>query len=126
MAHDEIIKCIEILNNDKLASGGEDQLIKVWDRSNYKLLNTLEGHYSTVTALKYHNASRVLVSGGEDRIIIVWKYVPLLQKVYVLKGHEDNIIKLAFENERTLISSGKDKKLIVWDIERGIRKKKLD
>ncbi|KAL4451155.1 hypothetical protein ABPG74_021477 [Tetrahymena malaccensis] len=126
MSHDGKIKSIELIGNDKIASGGDDKLIKIWERTQYKLLNTLEGHNASITVIKYHNMSRILASGGDDDLIIIWKPVPVLQKVHVLKGHEDSIVSMAFQNERTLISSSKDMKLIVWDIEKGLGKNKLD
>ncbi|EAR93006.1 B-box zinc finger protein (macronuclear) [Tetrahymena thermophila SB210] len=126
MSHDGKIKSIELIGNDKIASGGDDKLIKIWERTQYKLLNTLEGHNASITVIKYHNMSRILASGGDDDLIIIWKPVPVLQKVHILKGHEDSITSMAFQNERTLISSSKDMKLIVWDIEKGLGKNKLD
>ncbi|KAL4490986.1 hypothetical protein ABPG72_008722 [Tetrahymena utriculariae] len=126
MSHDGKIKSIELIGNDKIASGGDDKLIKIWERTQYKLLNTLEGHNASITVIKYQNMSRILASGGDDDLIIIWKPVPVLQKVHMLKGHEDSIVSMAFQNERTLISSSKDMKLIVWDIEKGLGKNKLD
>lgn len=96
MAHDGFIKAIEFINNDKITSGGEDKLIKVWERNSNKLLNTLEGHNGAVVVLKYHRTCRILASGGEDDLIIVWKYVPLLEKVHVLKGHENCVTSIVF------------------------------
>ena len=52
-----------------LVSGGEDSLVKVWDKDN-QLLHTLSGHIGIVRAIYLDDWK--IVSAGDRRKIIVW------------------------------------------------------
>jgi len=44
LAHGGSVRCFSLTKKDKfLISGGEDRLIKIWDKS-FNLTNTLKGH----------------------------------------------------------------------------------
>lgn len=42
------------MDQDKIISGSADGTIKIWEKSEGKLLNTLSGHTSGVKCLTYH------------------------------------------------------------------------
>ena len=50
----------------RIASGGEDHLVKLWDAKTGKLLKTFEGHTKPIHALAYSSDGRRLLSGGYD------------------------------------------------------------
>jgi len=51
------------MDQDKIISGSADGTIKIWEKSEGKLLNILSGHTSSVKCLNYHQSYRILVSG---------------------------------------------------------------
>jgi coatomer subunit beta' len=83
--HDEGINCLLFLDcycdaSTKkkkhvalVASGSDDQTVKIWDCHTRKLHQTLHGHTDNVNALLYLSVSRILVSASQDSTIRVWK-----------------------------------------------------
>jgi WD40 repeat protein len=59
------------LKDGRLASGGQDKLIKVWDINSKESLMTLEGHKSMVWALNEVSGNK-LISGGSDKRALIW------------------------------------------------------
>ena len=59
------MKTIKLLSNGKLASGGFDNLIKIWNLQTKNCEMTLEGHTGHVFCLDELNDGR-LISGATD------------------------------------------------------------
>ena len=58
-----------------LASGAEDNTIKIWETTSGKCLKTLEGHKQYVSAVSYSPDGQYLASGSFDRTIKIWDVV---------------------------------------------------
>ena len=59
------------LKDGKIASGGQDKTIKVWDINSKESLMTLEGHKSMIWALNEVTGNK-LISGGSDKRALIW------------------------------------------------------
>jgi WD40 repeat protein len=70
--HTSDIRCLEMLPNLKLASGGDDKKIIIWDLPTKKVERTLE-HDEWVWTMVYHT-NETLVSGS-SAMIYIWNYV---------------------------------------------------
>lgn len=67
------IRCLSFSEDSRiLASGGNDQTIKLWDVETGKELATLKGHSSRVGALAFSRDGRTLASGSGDGVIKMW------------------------------------------------------
>jgi WD40 repeat protein len=55
-----------------LASGSEDNTIKLWDVQQGQLLRTLSGHTDDVTSIAFHPDGQTLASGSKDNTIKFW------------------------------------------------------
>jgi WD40 repeat protein len=55
-----------------LASGGYDNLAKVWDTSSGRLQVNLIGHTAAVLALAFSPDQRTMATAGLDRTIRIW------------------------------------------------------
>lgn len=72
-AHDEEATCIAVAHNlEVFATGGNDQLVKLWDFDSGELLMDGVGHSGAVRSLAFSPDDRQLVSTGDDGSIFVW------------------------------------------------------
>jgi len=60
------------LDNDRLVTGGTDNMVRVWDLPNQSEALRLVGHTGTVTSLALDRARNLLISGSYDTTIMFW------------------------------------------------------
>jgi WD40 repeat protein len=101
----------------RLASGGFDSLIKVWDVASRDCLLTLSGHADEVFAAVFHPTEPRIASGGRDRLVRLWD-AATGEELVRLPGHSDYVFSLAFSPDgKTLVSGSGDTTLRLWDTE---------
>jgi WD40 repeat protein len=111
-----------------LASGGDDNSIKIWDVASGNCLRTLSGHSWTISVLTFLHSDRpnfqdvLLLSASWDKTIKLWQ-VNTGEQLALLNGHTDSIDSLAvmaIEPGKTwcLVTGSKDGTLRVWKLER--------
>jgi WD40 repeat protein len=69
--HDGIIRTIKIINNRLIATGGEDNKVKIWDNQSGQLITELE-HANFVQSLERMD-DNTLLSASYDGTIKTWK-----------------------------------------------------
>jgi hypothetical protein len=67
-------------NGKRLASGGVDETIKVWDVATCRALVTFWGHTGSVWSVAYSPDGRTVASGSADKTIKLWD-VPAAQEI---------------------------------------------
>ncbi|MGI2909791.1 WD40 repeat domain-containing protein, partial [Hassallia sp. VBCCA 56010] len=55
-----------------LASGSDDNTIKLWDVATGKLSQTLTGHSNSVRSVAFSPDGKTLASGSDDNTIKLW------------------------------------------------------
>jgi WD40 repeat protein len=99
----------------QLVSSGTDGVVRVWDMATGLCLHALHRQAGTVKAVAV-GAGGVIASAGTDRTIRLWQ-TTRPNAVTVLRGHEDDVISLAFDNSgQRLISGSLDHTARLWKV----------
>jgi eukaryotic-like serine/threonine-protein kinase len=101
----------------RLATGGEEDTVKIWNVADGAELHTLRGHNGDVYAVAFEpRDGRWVASGGEDSSVRVWD-ARTGKLVHRFRGHTALVSCLAFSPDgRRLYSGSRDKTVRVWDL----------
>ena len=66
------LSCIFARRPHVIASGSEDNTIKLWDAASGRELRSLVGHMNSVNSVGFSSDGRMIVSGGEDGTLRLW------------------------------------------------------
>ena len=125
-------------DNRWLASGGKDNVIKIWNLTNGNVLRTLYGHSSNINALAVSDDGKLLASGsgnvkddrdfgifikggvvgGEDNTVRIWD-VQTGRELHVLRGHELPVGGVAFSHDGRFLTSVSGDSVKMWDVAAG-------
>jgi WD40 repeat protein len=101
-----------------LASGGEDEVVRVWDAENGEVLHTF-GHCGSVRSVAWDRASQRLASGSSDHALRVWD-ANLGTLLHTLEGHGGSVNSVAWDAAgRRLASGSSDNTIRIWEVETG-------
>ncbi|MEH2265585.1 serine/threonine-protein kinase [Nostoc sp.] len=99
-----------------LATGSDDNTIKLWEVNTGQLICTLVGHSWSVVAVAFTADGETLLSASCDKIVKLWK-VSTAEEIVTLSGHIDSVSAVAVSKVRQLIASGsKDKTIKLWEL----------
>jgi formylglycine-generating enzyme required for sulfatase activity len=111
--HSAAVTALAVLPGGRLASGADDDTIKLWDPASGQLQATLQGHSGSVNALAVLPGGR-LASGADDDTIKLWDPASG-QLQATLEGHSDSVNALAVLPDGRLASGSGDKTIRLWD-----------
>jgi WD40 repeat protein len=98
-----------------LIVSNSDEVLRVWDAVEGKLLRGLIGHQGRVQTVAFAPKGDMVASGGSDGTVRLWK-VQSGEELRSFEGHQGNVLHLAFSDDgRFVISSGSDNCILVWD-----------
>ncbi len=109
-------------NGRLLATGSDDETIKIWDAHSGQELQTFRGHTATVSAVSFSPDSRQIASSGLDGTIRIWSLDQTSQpESQTLRGHQGTVRCLDWSSDgQSLISGDYIRKgpsgVIVWDL----------
>ncbi|MDZ8185237.1 MAG: serine/threonine-protein kinase [Nostoc sp. ChiSLP02] len=99
-----------------LATGSDDNTIKLWDANTGQLISTLAGHSWSVVGVAFTADGETLISASWDKTVKLWR-VSTAQEILTLCGHTDSVSAIAVSQVTQLIASGsKDKTIKLWQL----------
>lgn len=112
-SHSDDVLCLAITPNQKyLISGGNDQIVKVWETSTKRPCGEVTWHTGKISALACTDEFVFSASSGK---IIVWDLLEK-KKQQELVYHEGEILSLHISGDKSkLVSIGSDQKIVIWN-----------
>lgn len=120
--HSDAVNCVCVnLDHPKfplLATGSNDNLIKLWNLDTYECVNTLVGHSGWVWAIQLDNVK--LVSASADKTLKIWQ-LNTGRCIRTLQGHRDQVtcLNFSYTPNPILISGSADWTIRLWDTTAG-------
>jgi WD40 repeat protein len=103
----------------RLASGGAEGMVRVWEARSGKLLHEVKGHAGWVGTVAYAPDGASLASGGGDGTVRVWE-ARSGKLLHELKGHAGWARTVAYAPDgASLASGGGDGTVRVWEARSG-------
>jgi small GTP-binding protein len=102
-----------------LASGSDDQTVKLWDTASGKLIRTLDGHKDMVGSVEIDPTGQMLASASNDQTVKLWDTASG-KLIRTLKGHKNIVSSVAFDpTGQILASAGIESTVKLWDAASG-------
>lgn len=121
--HQDIINILKIINDVRLASSADDNLVIIWDVENGDQVHCLQGHTRPVTSMLVHQQSGVmdqyyalvLITGSSDKTIRIWHCDNGIC-LNIIQDHCSTIKCLVNIHQDSMFCSGGED-LCLWDVQ---------
>ncbi|MBI1916490.1 MAG: protein kinase [Planctomycetes bacterium] len=99
----------------RVASGGGDKTVRLWDLRTGETIRTFQGHTDHVWAVAFSPDGARLSSASADQTVKLWE-AATGQLLHTLRGHTGRVRSVAFSPDgKTLASAGADPIVRLWD-----------
>ena len=99
-----------------LASGANDNTVKLWDVATRTNIATLEGHKFWVRSVSFSRDGAILASGSWDGTVKLWD-VATRTNIATLEGHTNRVNTASFLPDGAILASGADDNTVkLWDV----------
>jgi WD40 repeat protein/transcriptional regulator with XRE-family HTH domain len=102
----------------RLAVGGSDGHVRVWDSNTSQLLLDLSAQSSTVWGIAFSPDGKLLATPGQDNTAKIWDAMTGKARM-TLAGHSDEIRGLVFSPDGKLATASADTSAKIWNLSTG-------
>ena len=116
-AHGDGVRSVRCSHDGRsLASGGDDNRIRLWDPASGTCLGTLAGHDQHIFSLDFAPGDHILASSSRGNTIKLWD-IAEHRCLVTLEGHNDMVFSVQFSPDgRELLSASRDGIVGLWDL----------
>lgn len=120
---DEVQRITFSPDGKTLASGGKDEVIRLWDVESGELKHTFAGHALSIDFLKYASDGEMIASHGGDNNVCVWN-AESGELIHIISDFKEEITDLDFAADgKTLVTANSNGLIQTWNMHTG---RKLD
>lgn len=107
-------------DGNRIASGGQDRKVRVWDAVDGRELLLLKGHTGEIETVKFSPDGKLIVSGADDGLVRLWD-ASSGQELLAVNPKESHILDVAFSpnGKRLAFVNVHSRNLIVVDTASG-------
>jgi len=103
-------------NGDVIASGADDETVRLWDARSLRPIGVLAGHSDKVYDVAFSPDGHRLVSGSWDGTVRIWDVDKRIEVGKPMEGHAGKVRVVTFSPDgRYIASSGDDGTVRLWN-----------
>jgi len=111
---DEVLALAVSADGKKLASGGCDRLVRVWDLATGKLEHAIENHADWVFGVAFSQDNQFLITASRDKTAKVWD-LQAKESVLTFSEHQSPVFWVGISSDgKTGFSAGEDGNIRQW------------
>jgi WD40 repeat protein len=111
---DEVLALALSADGTKLASGGCDRLVRVWDLASGKLEHAIENHADWVFSVAFAPDGKSLITGSRDKTAKIWDLLAK-ESVVTFPDHQNPVYAIGVSSDgKTGFSAGEDGNVRAW------------
>ncbi|MEM7475594.1 MAG: LpqB family beta-propeller domain-containing protein [Planctomycetota bacterium] len=104
-------------NGIYIASGSDDNTVRLWNATTGEQQRVLRGHEESVTSISFSPDGSKVVSGSKDQLVKLWD-VATGERLADLAGHKDEVTRVRFSPDGSRVASvSKDGTLKIWNLQ---------
>lgn len=119
-AHKQEATCLAFNTlGDAIATGGADNLIKLWSSANGKEVQSLRGFSKAITDVALSLDNENIAGASTEHKAIVWR-LKTMRIAHTFSGHKEtiNASKFSFVT-KSLLTGSQDRTIRIWDLDKG-------
>jgi len=118
--HSEGVNSVSFSPDGKyIASGKDEDTVKLWEVESGKEIRTFTGHTSSVTSVSFSPDGKYIASGSNDDTVKLWE-VDSGKEIRTLTGHTGDVNSVSFSPDGKYIASGSDDDTVkLWEVDSG-------